>query len=384
MAGWSAVSGTHDFVVPDEEHARALAEALAAYGFALVTARPARSTNGWTVTAFDEGPYPVSVVGRRTIDAVGRQTAAVARHHGGYPNGGSRCDPTLLAQIRPTNAPIEYTNPGARPPIPTVVLRTPPRPAVLGLAPDHAEDVPIDLSGLDDIAWADLEHAHGSADDVPDLLRALTDPYGDWNQTLDELFGDDLLHQGSCYSATAPALPFLTRMIVSGALPAKQRLDLYVWLLIAAGRWAEGLLVDAGRAAVQNRPPAADIWTQEVHRTVGAQIPALLARWNAEPPAIRFALACLAGLYPRHGGQIGDQIAGMADRFEGTQPGTYLQLARALEEAEDDQALAIAADIVEWEDDHDPGWLEAPGITAAVKAGHVLTEGALRVLSNTE
>lgn len=384
MAGWSAVSGTHDFVVPDEEHARALAEALAAYGFALVTAKPARQADGWTVTAFDEGPYPTNVVGHRTINALGRQAAVVARHHGGYPSGGSRCDPNLLARMRPTNAPIEYTNPGARPPVPTVVLGTPPPPAPLRLAPDQAEDIPIDLSGLDDIAWADLEHAHGPADDVPDLLRALTDPYGDWNQTLDELFGDDVLHQGTCYSATAPALPFLTRMIVSGALPAKQRLDLYAWLLIAAGRWAEGLLIDADRAAVQNRPPTADDWAQEVHRTVGAQLPALLARWNTEPPAVRFALACLAALYPHHGRQIGDHIADMAERFTGTQPGTYLQLARALVQAQDDQALAIATGIVAWEEDHDPGWLEAPGITAAVKGRHVLAEGALQVLSNTE
>lgn len=384
MAGWSAVSGTHDFVVPDEEHAQALARALAAYGFPLVSARPARQAEGWTVTAFDEGPYPPDVVGHRTIDAVGRQAAVVARQHSGYRNGGSRCDPTLLARIRPINAPIEYTNPGARPPIPSVVVGTAPPPATLELAPDHAEDIPIDLSGLDEIAWADLEHAHGPADDVPDLLRALADPYGDWDQTLDELFGDDLLHQGSCYSATAPALPFLTRMIVSGALPAKQRLDLHVWLIIAADRWAEGLLVDADRAAVQNRPPAADEQAQHVHHTIGTQLPALLARWNTEPPALRYALTCLAALYPHHAHQTVDHITGMAEQLEGTQPDAYLKLAHALLRDQNGQALAIATDIVAWEQNHDPGWLDAPGVTAAVKAGHVLAMGALRVLSNTQ
>ncbi|GIF71554.1 hypothetical protein [Asanoa siamensis] len=138
------------------------------------------------------------------------------------------------------------------------VVGTASPPATLALTPDDAADVPIDLSGLDEIPWADLEHAHGPADDVPDLIRALTDPYGDWDETLDELFGDNLLHQGTCYPATAPALPFLTRMIVSGALPAAQRLDLYGWLLTAAGRQADDLLTDADRAAVAHRSPAAD------------------------------------------------------------------------------------------------------------------------------
>ena len=32
------------------------------------------------------------------------------------------------------------------------------------------------LKGLDDIPWAELEHAYGSAADVPDLLRKLLDP----------------------------------------------------------------------------------------------------------------------------------------------------------------------------------------------------------------
>ncbi|MER5458050.1 hypothetical protein ABT008_25075 [Micromonospora sp. NPDC002389] len=381
MTGWSAVAGTHAFVVPGEDEARALAEELAGYGFSLVTAGPARHTAGWAVMAFDEGPYPPDAAGHRAIDAVGRQAAVVARRHAGYPDGGSRCDPSLLARIRPTGAAIEYTNPGARPPVPDVVIGEAPPPASLALTPDQVRDVPIDLSGLDEIAWADLEHAHGPADNVPGLVRALADPYGNWEQTLDELFGDDLLHQGTCYSATAPALPFLTRMIVAGALPAHQRLDLHVWLLIAAGRRAEEFLGDADYAAAKGRPPAVDEQVQQVHRTVGGQLPALLARWDIEPAAVRYALACLTALYPHHAHPIAARIADMADEFDGTLQGAYLNLAHALVRSPDDEALAIATDIVGWEPDHDPEWLDAPNVPAAVKASHILTEGALRVLS---
>ncbi|WP_203949860.1 hypothetical protein [Planotetraspora thailandica] len=290
----------------------------------------------------------------------------------------------MLPLLRDADAPIVCTNPGARPPIPAIAVVAAPPPAPLALTPDTAQDVPIDLSGLDDIPWVDLGHAHGSAADIPELLRALADPFGGWDQTLGELFGDDLLHQGSCYSATAPALPFLSRMIVSGALPAKQRLDLYVWLLIAAGRWADSLLGDADRAVAQGRWPEAAAWTEVVNLAVGEQLPALLSRWESEPSAVRFVLACLAGLYPHHGRQISDQITLMAQEFNGTQPGAYLLLAEALVHTRDDQAFAVAADIIAWETDHDPGWLDGDGLTIAVKAGHVLAEGALGALSNAE
>ncbi|WBB93387.1 hypothetical protein [Verrucosispora sp. WMMC514] len=120
-----------------------------------------------------------------------------------------------------------------------------------------------------------------------------------------------------------------------------------------------------------------------MHHAVGAQLPALLARWDSEPPAIQYALACLAALYPHHAHPVGEAIADMADQFDGTRPGAYLNLAHALVRGQDDEALAIATDIVGWEPDHDAALLDAPDVPAAVKASHILTRGALRVLSTT-
>jgi hypothetical protein len=162
MTGWSAMAGTHQFVVPDDTHAHQLARALGAHGFAYVTARPP-PRGGWIVTAVDEGPCPVDATGHRMIDAVDRAAAFIARQHGGYPEGGSRCDVSMLQIIGGPDAPIVCTNPGARPPMPTIVVATPPPAAPLTLTPDHTEDTPIDLSGVDEIPWAELEHAHGSA-----------------------------------------------------------------------------------------------------------------------------------------------------------------------------------------------------------------------------
>lgn len=62
---------------------------------------------------------------------------------------------------------------------------------------------------LDDVPWHTLTHAYGSAEDVPELIRAL---YRDDQETVDEaiheLYGN-IHHQGTVYPASAPAVPFL-------------------------------------------------------------------------------------------------------------------------------------------------------------------------------
>ncbi|MGW2269765.1 hypothetical protein [Streptomyces yangpuensis] len=62
---------------------------------------------------------------------------------------------------------------------------------------------------LDQVQWHDLTHAHGPADDVPELIRAL---HGDDADAADEaihaLYGT-IHHQGTVYPASAPAVPFL-------------------------------------------------------------------------------------------------------------------------------------------------------------------------------
>jgi hypothetical protein len=386
MAGWSGMAGEHDFVVPDQARAQGLADALAAYGFALVAAGPRRQ-GGWGVRAYDNGPYPADRVGYRSFRAVGRHAVVLARQHGGYWSGGSQCDPSMMPSS-PPDAPIVLANPGNRPPVPTLVITPAPPAARLALTPDRvvdaAADAAVDLTRLEDIPWAQLDHAHGAATDIADLIRALVHQPDDFAAVLDELLGDDLLHQGTCYSATAPAMTFLTQLIVSGSLPASRRLELYSWLVYAADRWAASLLGDADRAAVQHRPPAADPWTQDVRRAVAGELPALLARWGKEPPALRYVLACLAALYPDRGRIVADEVAAIAAEYTNTQHGAYLQLAAALVRTDDDQALVIARDILAWEDDLDPGWLDAPGVTTTLRAGHVLAEGVLRTAGDTD
>ncbi|WP_406177036.1 hypothetical protein [Streptomyces sp. NBC_00996] len=62
---------------------------------------------------------------------------------------------------------------------------------------------------LDNVQWHALTHAYGSAEDVPELIRAL---YQDDEETageaIYELYGN-IHHQGTVYPASAPAVPFL-------------------------------------------------------------------------------------------------------------------------------------------------------------------------------
>jgi hypothetical protein len=111
------------------------------------------------------------------------------------------------------------------------------------MTPDPVRNLEVDLRGLDDIDWPRLQHAFGGADDVPRLIASLARNHEDWSAVLGELLGDNLLHQGSCYPATAPAVPFLVRILASGSVSASRRLDLYGWLLTAATCWASDLIV---------------------------------------------------------------------------------------------------------------------------------------------
>lgn len=73
------------------------------------------------------------------------------------------------------------------------------------------------LHGLDEVPWAELTHAYGSAADVPELLRELASDTvlnatdGD---ALFELYGN-IFHQGSRYQATPHAVPFIAEIALN-------------------------------------------------------------------------------------------------------------------------------------------------------------------------
>ncbi len=113
------------------------------------------------------------------------------------------------------------------------------------------------FEGLDEIPWGRLEHAYGSARDVPGLLRRLAGPdTKDQRKSLRTLYGS-VLHQGTRYSATPYVVPFVIRLCADPAVP--RRADLLRF-------WGE--LVTGG-LSVRDRPLWGD--GERVHWAGGVQ-----------------------------------------------------------------------------------------------------------------
>lgn len=82
----------------------------------------------------------------------------------------------------------------------------------------------IDLPGLDDVDWASMGHAYGSAADVPDMLRRMvSDDPGERGKAFSEFYGA-VHHQGDVYDCTVEAVPFLIHALRDPATPDRDDL----------------------------------------------------------------------------------------------------------------------------------------------------------------
>ncbi|MFI1398066.1 hypothetical protein [Streptomyces sp. NPDC020681] len=168
------------------------------------------------------------------------------------------------------------------------------------------------FAGLDGPRWTELSHAYGSAEDLPQALRALaSDDDGESTEALDELWSS-LVHQGTVYAATAAAVPYLAGMAAAGV----RTLDLLVLLgAIAESEDEYGLdAPGACRAAVAAQLPLilplmeasdaqvrqAATWAAGRTGAAGAALPVLRQRWaDEQEPGVRAeALAATVRLDP--------------------------------------------------------------------------------------
>lgn len=78
------------------------------------------------------------------------------------------------------------------------------------------------LEGLDEVDWAELGHAYGRAQDVPGQLTAVCGQDEAAREgALRSLFGN-IFHQGTRYSASPYAVPFLARIALAGPHPVRE------------------------------------------------------------------------------------------------------------------------------------------------------------------
>src|SRR3954452_6118387 len=79
------------------------------------------------------------------------------------------------------------------------------------MLPSPVEDVRMkDLHAID---WNSLEHAYGPASDAPAELAALLSEDGDTFGNAIAYLDSAVLHQGTIYSATAPAVEFVAGVL---------------------------------------------------------------------------------------------------------------------------------------------------------------------------
>lgn len=110
------------------------------------------------------------------------------------------------------------------------------------------------FTGIDEVDWASLRHAYGSAEDVPGLLRGLasTDPV-ERASALDGMYGA-VHHEGLVYDSTLACVPFLFALATDEEIAERGEL---VELLVSIGRGhgsAEAVLV----AGAEGFVPLAD------------------------------------------------------------------------------------------------------------------------------
>ena len=123
-------------------------------------------------------------------------------------------------------------------------------------------------------------------------------------RALYELFGN-IHHQGTVYSASAPAVPFLAELARSEDTDARVRVEL-TWLLQAIAGGSSYL--DAHRALLEEVGETVDEgalaeelgWVRAARDAVGAELPSLIPLIETGNPELSLSVAALAAHFPEH------------------------------------------------------------------------------------
>jgi hypothetical protein len=100
------------------------------------------------------------------------------------------------------------------------------------------------FTGLDGIDWQSLEHAYGSAVDVPGWVRGLVDPDpAVREESLDALHGA-VHHQGDVYDSTVAVVPYLIEALSSPGTPGRERVAELLTSIADLGEWPDETELD--------------------------------------------------------------------------------------------------------------------------------------------
>lgn len=241
------------------------------------------------------------------------------------------------------------------------------------------------LAGLDAVDWPALEHAYGTAADVPGMLRDLYRP-AKAAQAAEDLLTHVHHQGGEVYSSAPPALAHVIAAAADPAVDADVRGELLhlVWAVAEAANTAEPRfvapawaaawdlavpellhLLDDPVASAAHRSAVAGALA-EAHHRADEVLSALRARWTVEPgAATRLQLVDSVGLLTAHAtAQRDASLAWLRELRDGAEPSVRLAAVQALRHAlpgrEDDASARTVAEVLSgsepetWRPDHGP------------------------------
>jgi hypothetical protein len=147
------------YAARDQDAAEAIADEMAAFGYAEVGARPTQRRYlldcgmGWELTVADDICYSPGSTGVQEMLAVNRRARAIARAHGGFALGTISVTPSWLGPVGP---PVTRYHPGSVPVIPSIPEITVPAPGDLALEPDAQPLLAPRLEDLRAVRWDEL------------------------------------------------------------------------------------------------------------------------------------------------------------------------------------------------------------------------------------
>jgi hypothetical protein len=106
----------------------------------------------------------------------------------------------------------------------------------------------------------------------------------------------------------------------------------------------------------------------------------LLARWEIEPPANRFALAALAGALPSQGQVLAERVALLAAARAGTKVGSFARVAHLLITGDYQGAAENAVVMCLWDDSSADYDISNELLDPAALAQAILTDEVVKLL----
>lgn len=162
------------------------------------------------------------------------------------------------------------------------------------------------LAGLDSIDWPQFSHAYGPADDVPQLLKDLQSTDPEVYKTAFTKCWSNIYHQGSRYSASVEAIPFIYALLDSPATKDRESL-LYLITSLAIGHpdWSvpNGIGIDNWEKSIAEieKPEYRDRAMQgfKAYEAVERGLSSILSCLNDNSASIRANAAHALAFFPR-------------------------------------------------------------------------------------